>query len=264
MNIEEMIKIYGVKIILALAIIVIGFWIVSLITSTIKKALSVKGADETLKSFVTSLIGWLLKATVIISALGMLGIQTTSIMAILGSLGLAIGLSLKDSLSNFAGGVIILLFKPFKVGDSIEGAGQTGTVVAVHIFNTELKTADNKKIIVPNGALANGSIVNYNANGTRRVDLVFGIGYGDDLLKAKELFQRLVKEDSRILEDPAATVAVGALADSSVNFNVRAWVNASDYWGVYSDLLEKAKLELDKAGISIPFPQTDIHLHQVK
>ena len=206
---------------------------------------------------------WKLSVRVrLISVASMIGIETTSFIAILGAAGLAIGLALQGSLGNFAGGVLVLLFKPFKVGDFIDAQGVAGTVSEIQIFNTIIKTPDNKVIIVPNGAVYNGVITNFSKEATRRVDFVFGIGYGDDIKKAKEVIARLVDADERAMKDPAPTIVVSELADSSVNISCRVWVNASDYWGVFFDLTENVKLTFDAEGISIPFPQQDVHMHQ--
>jgi small conductance mechanosensitive channel len=199
---------------------------------------------------------------VIIAAIGQAGINVTSFLAILGAAGLAIGLALKDSLSNFASGVMLIMLKFFEKGDYITAGGQSGTVSAINIFNTILTSPDNKKIIVPNSAVLSGSIVNVTANDTRRVDLVMGIGYDDDLLKAKQLLEKIVSEEPRVLKDPAPQIAVSELADSSVNFVVRPWCKTGDYWPVYFALTEKVKLIFDQEGISIPYPQTDVHLYK--
>ena len=204
-----------------------------------------------------------LKGLLLISVASMVGIATTSFVAVLGAAGLAIGLALQGSLSNFAGGVLILIFKPFKVGDLIEGGGHLGVVKEIQIFNTILTTADNRRVIIPNGVLSNNSLININVEPTRRVDFVFGIGYGDDIKKTKEILQRLADADSRVLKDPAPTIVLSELADSSVNFTVRLWVNTADYWGVYFDTHEAVKVAFDAEGISIPFPQQDVHMHQV-
>jgi small conductance mechanosensitive channel len=199
-----------------------------------------------------------------IAVASMVGIQTTSFIAVLGAAGLAVGLALQGSLANFAGGVLILLFKPFKVGDVIEAQGHLGVVKQIQIFNTILTTGDNRIVIIPNGPLSNGSLVNINQEPTRRIDFSFGIGYGDDIDKAKSVLEGLVGAESRILKDPAHLIAVEALADSSVNIKVRVWVNTADYWGVFFGMTETVKKTFDKEGISIPFPQRDVHMHTVK
>jgi small conductance mechanosensitive channel len=192
----------------------------------------------------------------------MIGVETTSFVAILAAAGFAIGLALQGSLGNFAGGVLILLFKPFKVGDFIEAQGETGSVKKIQIFNTILTTGDNKTIIIPNGPLSNGNITNYSTQDTRRVDMVFGIGYDDDIKKAKTILEKMIKSEKRAIRLEDSLVAVGELADSSVNFKVRVWVNSGDYWGVYHDFHENVKLTFDKEGISIPYPQMDIHQYK--
>ena len=256
----ELIIQYAPKVLLAIITLVIGLWVIKFIVKGIKKGLEKSKVDESLKKFLTSLFSTLLKILLFISVASMIGIETTSFVAIMGAAGLAIGFALQGSLGNFAGGVLILLFKPFKVGDFIDAQGYMGSVKAIQIFNTILKTPDNKTIIIPNGGLSSGSITNFSTEPTRRVDMTFGIGYGDDLKKAKEALNNIVNADSRVLKDPAPMVVVSELADSSVNFAVRVWVNAADYWGVFFDTHETVKLEFDKKGISIPFPQQDIHL----
>jgi len=208
-----------------------------------------------------SLSSMLLKVMLVITALGMLGIEMTSFIAILGAAGLAVGMALSGTLQNFAGGVMILIFKPFKVGDVIDAQGHIGSVSEIQIFNTILKTPDNKTIIIPNGGLSTSSMVNFSTEETRRVDWTVGIGYGDDVEKAKEVLQKLCDEDDRIMKDPAVFIALSELGDSSVNFTVRAWVKASDYWGVYFLMNENIYKTFDKEGLNIPYPQMDIHLH---
>jgi small conductance mechanosensitive channel len=200
---------------------------------------------------------------VIIAALGRLGVNTSSFVAVIAAAGLAIGFALQGSLANFAAGVMLIFFRPFKVGDYVEAGGVSGTVEEVQIFMTALKTPDNKAVVVPNSSITGGNIVNYSAKPIRRVDLVMGIGYGDDIKRAKQVLEQVVSEDDRVLDDPAPTIAVLELADSSVNFAVRPWVRTPDYWSVYFDLTERIKLEFDARGISIPFPQRDVHLHEV-
>ncbi len=263
-KIWELLTIYGIKIIAAIAILVIGKWIAKLISSVIKKGLSLRHIDGTIVSFVGSIAYYLLLIVFVLAALSQIGVQTTSFVAIIGAAGLAIGLALQGSLANFAAGFLMIIFRPFKVGDFIEGAGTAGTVEQIQIFTTQLKTPDNKTVIIPNAALTSGNIVNYSSKGTRRCDLVFGIGYDDDIDKAKKILEELVAADSRILKDPATLIAVSELADSSVNFVVRPWVNAGDYWAVYFDLTEKAKKRFDEEGITIPFPQRDVHVYEHK
>lgn len=251
---------YAPKAILAIVTLVIGLWIIKFIVKGMGKALEKSNVDESLKKFLGSLFGVILKILLLISVASMVGIETTSFVAIMGAAGLAVGLALQGSLANFAGGVLILLFKPFKVGDVIDAQGYLGSVREIQIFNTVLKTPDNKTIIIPNGGLSSGSITNFSTEATRRVDMTFGIGYGDDIKKAKEVLNSIANSDSRVLKDPAPMVVVSELADSSVNFAVRLWVNSSDYWGLFFDMQETVKLEFDKQGISIPFPQQDVHL----
>jgi small conductance mechanosensitive channel len=218
--------------------------------------------DETLLKFVGNLTYIALLAFIIIAALSQLGIQTTSFIAVLGAAGLAIGLALQGSLANFAAGFLMILFRPIRVGDYIEGAGVAGTVEEIQIFTTTLATPDNKTVIIPNASLTGDNIVNWTLKGTRRVDMVMGIGYDDDIDKAKQIMADVVTEDERILKDPAPQIAMIELADSSVNFVVRPWVKASDYWGVYMSVTEKIKKAFDANGISIPYPQRDVHLYQ--
>ncbi|MEW5009830.1 MAG: mechanosensitive ion channel [Cycloclasticus sp.] len=260
-QIQEILTVYGLKLIAALAIFIIGKLLASLIKSGIGKAMTKAKSDPILISFTSNMVYAALLAFVIIAALGQLGIQTTSFIAILGAAGLAIGLALQGSLSNFAAGVLMIIFRPFKQGDFIEGAGVAGVVEEIHIFNTVLRTGDNKTIIIPNASLMNNNIVNYSSKPTRRLDLVIGIGYDDDIKKAKNVLSELMQQEPRILKEPAPTLGLLELADSSVNFAVRPWVNSADYWGVHFDLLENIKLRFDQEGISIPYPQQDIHLH---
>lgn len=253
---------YGVKIIGAIAIIVLGRIAVGMLARLAGRLMDKSKADPTLTRFITSVVRIALMTFVFIAALGTLGVQTASFVAVIGAAGLAIGFALQGSLANFASGVMLVIFKPFKVGDYVEAGGVGGSVEAVKIFNTIFKTPDNKLVIVPNSHITGGSITNYSAMETRRIDLVFGIGYGDDIRKAKEVLGRILAADERILKDPAPVVAVSELADSSVNFVVRPWVKTPDYWAVYFDVTEKVKMSFDREGISIPFPQTDVHLHQ--
>ncbi|NNC55973.1 MAG: mechanosensitive ion channel, partial [Woeseiaceae bacterium] len=228
---------------------------VALVVRGLRKMMRRQEVDKTLETFICNLVRMALLIVVIIAAIGALGIQTTSFIAIFGAAGLAVGLALQGSLSNFASGVLIVLFRPYKVGDFIEGAGISGSVEQVQILTTVLKTGDNKQVIVPNSQIMNSVITNYSANDTRRVDMVIGVSYDDDLDKVRSTLQELVAADDRILNDPACTIAVSALADSSVNFVVRPWVKTTDYWGVMFDLTEAIKKRFDKEGISFPFPQ---------
>lgn len=262
-TVTDMIGLYALNIAIAIVIFVVGKWLARKLTDIVVAILRKKdGVDETLVKFFESIIYYILIIVVVLTSLSRLGVETTSFFAILGAAGLAVGLALQGSLGNFASGVMIILFKPFKVGDVITAAGVTGSVSEVSIFNTIMITPDNQKVIVPNGAITSGSITNINANPTRRVDLVVGIGYDDDIKKAKELLNTLVEADERVLTEKGITVAVSELADSSVNFVVRAWVNTPDYWGVKFDLTENVKLTFDKEGISIPYPQQDLHLYK--
>ncbi len=259
--IQAMVLVYGIKIITALAIFIIGRWVAKKLSVVVQNMLAKNAVDPAIQHFVGSLVSWVLLIFVVIAALGQLGIQTASFVAIVGAAGLAIGLALQGSLANFAAGVLILIFRPFKVGDFVEVAGVSGVVQKIQIFTTELHSPDNKKIIVPNGGVISGNITNYSANDTRRVDLVFGIGYSDDIDAAKAVLESVVAAEAKILADPAPTVAVVELADSSVNLICRPWVNTADYWDVYFNVTESVKKALDARGISIPFPQRDLHLH---
>ncbi|TWX70713.1 mechanosensitive ion channel [Colwellia demingiae] len=253
---------FGVQFILAIVVYFVGNFIIKRVLSLVGKGLEKKKVEITLHRFLLSIVGTLLKAIQIIILASMLGIQTASFIAILGAAGLAIGLALQGSLANFAGGVLILLFRPFKNGDAIKAQGYVGSVEEIQIFNTILKTFDNQRIIIPNGLLSNGCVTNINVNGTRRVDMVFGIGYDDDIAKAKALLRTIIEADERVLKDQAVDIWVGEHGESSVNLFVRPWANAEDYWGIYFDMMEKVKVEFDKAGISIPFPQRDVHIQQ--
>ncbi len=262
-QITEMAINYSPKIILALVTLFIGLWIIKGVSALIRRTLAAKDVDASLQSFITSLVSMTFKALLLLSIAGMVGIEVTSFIAIFGAAGLAVGMALSGTLQNFAGGVMIMLFKPYKVGDVIETQGYVGSVNQIQIFNTILKTPDNKTIIIPNAPISSGSMVNYSTEATRRVDLSFGIGYNDDIDQAKEVMMSVIKKDERIFSDPEPFIAVSELADSSVNFAVRLWVNAGDYWGVHFDTLENVKKAFDANNISIPFPQQDVHMHQV-
>ena len=255
---------YGLKIIAAIVIFVVGRWVARALRNATKKMMAKGNVDETLISFVGNLTYIALLAFVIIAALNQLGIQTTSFIAVIGAAGLAIGLALQGSLANFAAGVLMIIFRPFKAGDYIEGAGVAGTVEEIQIFATQLKTPDNKTIIVPNAKMMGDNITNYSAKDTRRVDMVIGVGYGDDLKKVREILEDILAKDDRILEDPAPTIGVLELGDNSVNFAVRPWVKKEDYWGAYFDVTETVKRRFDEEGISIPYPQRDVHLYEYK
>lgn len=252
---------YGPKLLGAIAVLIVGLWIVKGLTNAFVRMLNKSNTDDSLKPFLKSIVGALLKTLLIISVLGMIGIEMTSFIAILGAAGLAIGLALSGSLQNFAGGVMILIFKPFKIGDFIDAQGYMGIVNEIQIFNTILKTPDNKTIIIPNGGLSTSSMTNFSTEPKRRIEWTFGIGYGDDAEKAKQILKALCEEDARVLSDPEVFVALKELGDSSVNFVVRAWVMAPDYWGVYFDLNEKVYNTFAKEGLNIPFPQMDVHVH---
>jgi len=253
---------YGLKIVFAIVILIVGRWVAKLFGKLTQRVMEKRQIDETLRSFVGNLIYYALLTFVVLAALSQLGIQTTSFIAVIGAAGLAIGLALQGSLANFASGFLMILFRPFKVGDFIEGAGVAGTVESLQIFTTQLRTPDNKKIIIPNSSLTGGNIVNWSATGTRRVDMVFGIGYDDDIDKAKQVIAEILAADDRILKDPAPQVALSELADSSVNFVARPWVKTGDYWGVLFDTTEAVKKRFDAEGISIPYPQSDVHIYQ--
>ncbi|WP_321493790.1 mechanosensitive ion channel domain-containing protein [uncultured Desulfobacter sp.] len=253
---------YSVKIIAALLILAIGKWLARRITNLITKLMEKNKVDITLVRFLDSIIYYSFMVMVVIAAAGQLGINTTSFLTIVGAAGLAIGLALKDSLSNFASGVMLVLFRPYRVNDFVNIGGVTGNVMSISLFTTELNTTDNQKVIVPNASITSNIITNVTANPTRRVDLVIGIGYGDDIKKAKEVIQGVLSEEKRVLPEPAPLIAVSELADSSVNLVVRPWVKTGDYWSVYFALHENIKLALDANGISIPFPQRDIHMYQ--
>jgi len=252
----------GRNIIIALLIYYIGGFVVRLVVGGLRKVMQRQNVEKTLETFVCNLVRMALMVMVIIAAIGALGIQTTSFIAIFGAAGLAVGLALQGSLSNFAAGVLIVLFRPYKVGDFVEAAGVSGTVEQVQILTTILKTPDNKQIIVPNSQIMGSIITNYSANPTRRVDLTVGVSYDDDIDKVLATLRELVDAEERILKDPECLIKVQALADSSVNFVVRPWVNSADYWGVYFDLTEAIKKRFDQDGITFPFPQQDVHLYK--
>ncbi|GAB4462745.1 MAG: small-conductance mechanosensitive channel MscS [Armatimonadaceae bacterium] len=263
-NIVSLLTFYGLKVLAAAIIFLVGRWVVGIIRSILEKVLSARNVDPTLITFVTRLVYVLLFALVIIAALSQLGVQTASFVAIIGAAGLAIGLALQGSLSNFAAGVLMIIFRPFKVGDYIEGGDASGTVDSVDIFTTVLRTIDNKRIIVPNSKILSNNITNFSAEETRRVDMVIGVSYSDDLDKVRRVLKEVLAEEERILPEPEPMIVVLELADSSVNIGVRPWVKTPDYWGVYWDTIEKIKKRFDSEGISIPFPQRDIHLYEEK
>jgi len=255
---------YGLSLLAAILIFVIGKWLARVVSNLIEKILEKAKVEKTLASFAKNIsyVGFLV--FVIIAALGKLGVQTTSFIAVIGAAGLAVGLALQGSLANFASGVLIILFRPFKVGDFIQAGGSMGTVTETQIFNTILSTPDNKKEIIPNAKITGDNITNFSAIDQRRVDLVFGISYSDDIKKAKETLEKVLASDSRILKDPKPVIAVSELGDSSVNLVCRPWVKPADYWAVYFDTLENGKIELEKSGMTIPFPQRDVHIYEEK
>ena len=262
----ELVQTQGVELAInvatAIAIFYVGKMVVGMIVRGMRKVMQKQEIDKTLETFVGNLVRMVLMVVVVIAAISQLGIETTSFIAIFGAAGLAVGLALQGSLSNFAAGVLIVLFRPYRVGDFIEGAGIAGVVEQVQILTTVLRTGDNKRIIVPNGQIMDSIITNYSANDTRRVDMVVGVSYDDDLDKVRSVLEELVAAEERILKDPACTIAVSELADSSVNFVVRPWVATADYWGVMFDMTEAIKKRFDKEGISFPFPQRDVHLYK--
>ncbi|MEO9275682.1 mechanosensitive ion channel domain-containing protein [Marinomonas sp. 5E14-1] len=245
-----------------LVIFFIGKFIASKVAKWCEKRMLKSSVDKAVAGFTSSILYALMFAAVTLMALGQVGVETTSFIAILGAAGLAVGLALQGSLSNFASGVLIIILRPFKSGDFIDGAGQMGTVDRIELFHTYLKTTDNRVVIIPNSAMMGGSIVNFSREATRRVDLVVGISYDADIRLAKQIMEEIVAADERILKDPECTIAVSELADSSVNFVVRPWVNAADYWTVRADVLEKVKYAFDERGVGIPYPQMDVHLHK--
>ena len=254
----------SISLLMALAIIIIGRQLVKLILRLITVALEKSNVEDTVRIFVTNLLNTLLMILVFIAAINQLGIETTSIIAVLGAAGLAIGLALQGSLSNFAAGILIVIYRPYKVGDYIEAGNYAGTVKDIQIFSTVLKTPDNKIVVVPNGSIMNGSIVNYSDQDTRRIDLIIGCSYEDDIDKVRSVLEDIIKKEKRVLKDPKPQIAVTELADSSVNFIFRPWVKRVDYLPVYYSLLEEVKKRFDKEGISIPYPQSDVHIHNHK
>ena len=253
---------FAINLVTAVLIFYVGKWIIGLLVGALRKLMEKNDVDATLTSFVSNLVRMTLLVFVIIAAITQLGVPSAQFVAVVGAAGLAVGLALQGSLSNFAAGVLIVLFRPYKVGDYVEAAGISGTIEQVQILTTILKTPDNKKIIVPNGQIMDSIITNYSANDMRRVDMVIGVSYDDDLDKVRKTLEELVAAEDRILEDPACTIAVSELGDSSVNFVLRPWVRTADYWGVHFDMTEAIKKRFDQEGISFPFPQQDVHLYQ--
>jgi small conductance mechanosensitive channel len=251
---------WGTKIVLALLVFIVGRWIAKLLTKGLQKLMTKSKVDEMLVSFLGNIAYTALLAVVVLAALEQLGVNTTSALAILGAAGLAVGLALKDSLSSFAAGVMLIIFRPFQLGDFVEAGGESGVVEEIRIFHTVLRTGDNREITMPNAQIYSGTIINYSARDTRRIDLVIGIGYGDDIKMASDLLMQVLEADNTVLKDPAPAVMLLELGASSVDFAVRPWVKTADYWSTRAALLEKIKNTFDREGISIPYPQQDIHL----
>ncbi len=262
--IKTMLVEYGPKVIGAIVVLFIGLKIVNSASKAITKLMNKRKLDASLIPFLSGMTGMVMKALLFISVMSMIGIEMTSFIAILGAAGLAIGMALSGTLQNFAGGVMILIFKPYTVGDFIEAQGYMGVIKEIQIFNTIITTVDNRRVIIPNGGLSTSSMINYSSESTRRVDFSFGIGYSDDIDKARDIIMAEIAKFSFVLKDPAPFVGVGELADSSVNLTTRVWVNAADYWDLHFGLLENVKKAFDANGVSIPFPQTDVHLFQEK
>ncbi len=259
---SDLVTHYGINIIFAIIIFILGNKVAKYCAKFVEKAFKKKKIDKAVAGFVSSIVYTLVLAAAVLMALSQIGIETTSFIAILGAAGLAIGLALQGSLSNFASGVLIIILKPFRAGDYIEAGGQSGSVAKIEIFATELKTPDNKIVIIPNSSIMSGAIINYSREVTRRIDLVIGVSYDADLKETKRVLTSVLESNDKILTEPGYTIAVSELADSSVNFVVRPWVNTADYWPVYFDLLETIKISLDDANINIPYPQMDIHLQK--
>lgn len=263
LDINEIVQTYvipwGIKLVLALAIFYIGRMVVAGVVGFVRKVLHSRGMDDILVGFVVVILRWVLLLFVVIAALSQLGINTNSLVALLGAAGLAIGLSLQGSLSNFAAGIMLIIFRPFTKGNFVEAGGATGIIETIGIFTTTMTTPDNKEVIVPNGAIIGGNITNYSARPTRRVDMVFSVSYDDDLRKARQILGEIIAADERVLKDPAPVIAVGALAESGIDFLVRPWAKTEDYWQLLWDTTETVKHRFDEAGISIPFPQVDVH-----
>ena len=261
-KIYDAVMTYGPRLIGAVIVLIIGLFIIGIINGTLKRRFEKRDMDLSLRKFLKSMISITLKAMLFIAVAGMLGVEMTSFIAVLGAAGFAIGMALSGTLQNFAGGVMLLLFKPFKTGDYIEAQGYAGTVNEIQLFNTILKTPDNRTIIIPNGGLSTNSMINYSTEQRRRVDFVFGIAYGDDVDKARKVLIKLINDDERILKDPEPFIVVSELADSSVNIVVRVWAEAANYWGIHFDLIENVYKTFDKEGLNIPFPQMDVHVQK--
>ncbi|MFK7909798.1 MAG: mechanosensitive ion channel family protein [Akkermansiaceae bacterium] len=263
-DISELGATHGLKLLTAVVTLWIGWKVIKFLGKALRKWFDKTEFDEALETFIHSLVTMALKVVLIITCAGIAGFPTTSFVAVLGAAGLAVGMALSGTLQNFAGGVLLLVLKPFKVGDVIETEGHTGKVRSIQIFNTIINTPDNKRVILPNGPVATNALVNYSAEDKRRVDMLFGIGYDDSIDQAKEIIQKLIEADSRIDKDPEPFIAVKELADSSVNLVVRVWGDTGDYWGIFFDMHENVKKAFDADGISIPYPQSDVHMHEVK
>lgn len=255
---------YGGKLLLALLTLIVGLWLIGKLNKGLNKLFKARDFDQTLQSFLSSLVGLTLKALLLISVISMVGVQMTSFIAILGAAGLAVGMALSGTMQNFAGGVMLLIFKPIKVGDYIEAQGHAGTVKEIQIFNTILNTPDKKTIIIPNGGLSTGSMINYSTEPVRRLDWTFGISYNDSIDKAREIIMEILNAEERIHQDPAPFVGLVNLGDNSVDLVTRVWVDAANYWPLFFEINEKVKKAFDAKGISIPFPQRDVHIHQAK
>ena len=261
-SLRNLAVLYGMDIISAILILVVGLWVAKIIKRFLHKVLTNRGLDKTINSFVTNLTYVGLVVFVIIATLSKVGIQTTSFIAVIGAAGLAVGLALQGALANFAAGFLLILFRPFKSGDFIQAAGSAGTIEDIQMLYTQLKTPENVKVVIPNGKLMGDIIVNYSANDTRRAEWIFGVGYNDNIKKVREILQSLIENEKRILTDPKPQILVKELADSSVNFAVRAYISTGDFWNVYFEMTEKVKERFDQEGINIPFPQRDVHMFQ--
>ncbi len=262
-TIVALVSTWGLRVAGAIAVLVIGRVACRMARNTVRRTLESRRVDASLVPFISNLVYFTLLTAVIISVLGVFGIETTSLVAILGTAGLAVGLAMQETLSNFSSGVMLLLFRPFRVGDYVDAAGVAGTVFEIGLFETTLNTPDNVRIIVPNSSVYGTTIKNFSANDTRRNDIVLGISYNDDISRAIEVVNSILSKDSRVLADPEPTVAVSELADSSVNLIVRPWCLKEDYWPLRYDLVRRFKEELEKSGCSIPYPQQDVHVHQM-
>ena len=262
-NIIEILTNGAINLVIALAIFVIGKWIAKWAQNTLEKLLRKRNVDDVLVDFLGTIASTLIIVVAVIAAVDQLGIPATSFMAVIGAAGLAIGLALKDSLSNFASGVMLVMFRPFNKGDFVDAGGITGTVDEIHLVSTMLTTPDNRQVIVPNALMYSSAIINFSAKDTRRVDMAIGVGYNDDLKVAASVLKKICEDHPKVLSEPATKIFINNLGDSSVDFVVRPWVKSEDYWGVLADVLETAKVELEAAGCNIPYPQTDVHLHQV-